>query len=396
MKILFVSLFLPQEKSYHAGGRYVFEIIRGLSQRHEIHLVTRLEENELPLLGSLRPFCRAIYPYTYSTTQGRKNLLSLAALGLNYLGFSRYADRKASSGHFDLIQVEWVDAAVRLKRRKTPMVLTAHDVITKPAERRMRSGQGLRKLISAIIFLFVRTLELRIMKRFDAVFTLSEYDKKYLLAMGSGVKAGVMPYPAGLDITARTYERQKNTILFLASYKYLRRNVDAALYFYHEVFPRVCKVIPDARFIAAGYGPPADLTALQEMDPAVSVPGFVDDLDECYKRASVFVAPILVGGGIIVKVLDSMAAGTPVVTTTYGNEGIGAVPGRDILIAVGPETFADAVVRVLSDREFADSLSQNGREFVRKNFTFEAAMKKLDAAYEKIVKGRKEAVNSKK
>ena len=388
MKILFVSLFLPQEKSYHAGGRYVFEIIRGLSQRHEIHLVTRLEENELPLLGSLRPFCRAIYPYTYST-QGRKNLLSLAALGLNYLGFSRYADRMASSGDFDLIQVEWVDAAVMMKRRNTPMALTAHDVLTKPAERRMRSGRGLRKLLNSLIFLFIRTLELRIMKRFDTVFTLSEFDRQYLLAMDAGVRAGVMPYPAGLDITEKTYERQENTILFLASYKYLRRNVEAALYFYNEVFPRVRKVIPEARFIAAGYGPPADLTALQEMDPAVSVPGFVDDLDESYKRAHVFVAPILMGGGIIVKILDAMASGTPVVTTTYGNEGIGAVPGRDILIADGPETFADTVVRVLSDRKFADSLSQNGREFVRKNFTFEAAMKKLEAAYEKIMKDGK-------
>ena len=385
MKILYVSLFLPQEKSYHAGGRYVFEIIRGLSQRHEIHLVTRLEENELPLLGPLRPFCKAIYPFAYST-HGRRNLFSLAALALNYLGFSRYADRRASSEHFDLIHVEWVDAAVMMKKRSTPMALTAHDVITKPAERRMTSGQGLRKLLNTIIFFFVRTLELRIMKRFDAVFTLSEYDRKYLLAMGTGVKAGVMPYPAGLDITERTFERQKNTILFLASYKYLRRNAEAALYFYHEVFPLVRQVIPDARFIAAGYGPPADLSALQEMDTAVSVPGFVDDLDECYKRVSVFAAPILVGGGIIVKVLDSMAAGTPVVTTTYGNEGIGAVPERDILIADDSESFADAVVRVLSDSELADRLSRNGREFVRKNFTLEAAMKNLDATYKQIVK----------
>jgi len=161
--------------------------------------------------------------------------------------------------------------------------------------------------------------------------------------------------------------------------------VEAALYIYHEVFPHVRKIIPEARFIAAGYGPPADLTALQEMDPAVSVPGFVDDLDECYKKASVFVAPILVGGGIIVKILDSMAAGTPVVTTTYGNEGIEAVPERDILIADDPESLAKAVVRVLSDRELADRLSRNGQEFVRKNFSLEAAMKKLETTYQQIV-----------
>ena len=107
MKILFVSLFLPQEKAYHAGGRYVFEMIRQLSEGHEIQLVTRLEENELPLLESLRPFCKAIHPYTYST-KVKRNLIDLAALGLNYTGFSRYAARLCGSGHFDIIQVEWV------------------------------------------------------------------------------------------------------------------------------------------------------------------------------------------------------------------------------------------------------------------------------------------------
>jgi glycosyltransferase involved in cell wall biosynthesis len=120
----------------------------------------------------------------------------------------------------------------------------------------------------------------------------------------------------------------------------------------------------------------------------VSVPGFVDDLDECYKKASVFVAPILVGGGIIVKILDSMAAGTPVVTTTYGNEGIGALPGRDLLIADDPKGFAEAVVRVLSDKELAAGLSRNGQEFVRKNFTLEAAITEIEAAYKKIVNSK--------
>ena len=385
MKILFISLFLPQEKSYHAGGRYVFEMIRRLSLSHEIHLITRLEETELPLLEPLRPFCKALHPYTYRSG-GRKSLMDLAAVGFNYLGFSRYADNIAASGNFDLIQVEWVDAAVMMKRRNTPMLLTAHDVITKPVERRMRAGRGLRKLLNAIIFLFVRTLERTIMKRFDRVFTLSDYDRNYLLAMAPGLNVRVMPYPAGLDITEAIYERREKTILFLASYKYLRRNTDAALYFYHEIFPRIRKVIPDARFIAAGYGPPEDLLNLQETDSHVSVPGFVDDIDECYKTASVFVAPILVGGGIIVKVLDALAAGTPVVTTTYGNEGVGAVPERDLLVADDPEGFARAVVRVLSDRELADRLSRNGQEFIRKQYTLEAALKQLETTYQNIVK----------
>ena len=92
MNVLIVSLFLPQEKAYHAGGRYVFEVIRELSRRHEIYLATRLEEGEYPSLEALRPYCREIYPYSYKSVSSR-SLITNAGLVLNYLGFSRFADR---------------------------------------------------------------------------------------------------------------------------------------------------------------------------------------------------------------------------------------------------------------------------------------------------------------
>ena len=115
------------------------------------------------------------------------------------------------------------------------------------------------------------------------------------------------------------------------------------------------------------------------------MPGFVADLDECYKKASVFVAPILVGGGIIVKVLDALAAGTPVVTTSFGNEGVGARPGSDLLVADDPADFASSVIRVLKEKGLAEALSSNGRAFVKRNYSQEAVMEKIETAYEEIV-----------
>ena len=139
-----------------------------------------------------------------------------------------------------------------------------------------------------------------------------------------------------------------------------------------------------AKFIIAGYGPPDELLSLQKQDPSVIVPGFVDDADEYYKKASVFVAPILVGGGIIVKILDAMAAGTPVVTTSYGNEGIGAEPGRDLLIADTSEAFASMVVKVLMNGKLADQIGENGREYILRNYGKEAAFGKIRSLYEEL------------
>ena len=112
--------------------------------------------------------------------------------------------------------------------------------------------------------------------------------------------------------------------------------------------------------------------------------GFVDDLDECYKKAAVFVAPILTGGGIIVKILDALAAGTPVVTTSYGNEGIGAVGGRELLVADDPQFFAEAVVKLLTDRGYAERIASNGQAFVKDNYGLASVLDKLESSYREL------------
>jgi len=272
-----------------------------------------------------------------------------------------------------------------IRGNKTPMVLDAHDVITKPAERLMKDSLGSRRVFYYFRYLLFKGLELRIMKRFNLIFTLSEYDRNYLESLLPDSRITAVPPPAGLDITDITYQKEKASILFLASFRYRKVNVDAALYFYRSVFPLIREHIPDARFIIAGYGPPSELTVLQENDPNVLVAGFVEDTDEYYKKAAVFVAPILVGGGIIIKILDAMSAGTPVVTTSYGNEGIGAEPGRDLLVADKPENMASEVIRILTDSEFSRRLAVNGLKFVQKHYSHESTINRMESAYKEIV-----------
>lgn len=384
MKILFVSLFLPQEKAYHAGGRYVYELLRRLSGKHEIHLATRLQEDEFSGLDALRPFCRDIHPYPYPGKEQR-GVFDKFALVVNYLGFSRFADRLIRSGKYDLVQVEWVETALLIGRHGTPLVLDAHDVISKPAERMALRKSGLAGVPARLRLLLIRTVETWIMRRFDTVITLSDFDRNYLRTRMPEHDVRTVSIPAGLDMTGRSFERDDRTILFFASYRYRPVNVTAALWFYRQVLPLIRRELPEARFIIAGYGPPECLTQLAVMDSKVQVTGFVDDPEEYYKRATVFVAPILVGGGIIVKVLDALAAGTPVVTTGFGNEGIGGVPGRDLLVADEACRFADSVIAIMKDPELAGRLSTNGRTFVFENYSLDATMEKIEAVYERLV-----------
>jgi glycosyltransferase involved in cell wall biosynthesis len=386
MKILFVSLFLPQRQAYHAGGRYVYELLRQLANRHELHLATRLEEGEFPSLEELRPLCRAIHPFPYRT-KARRGVLDKVRLLCNYISFSRFADRLIRTGNYDLVQVEWVETALLIRRRGVPLVLDAHDVLSKPAERVYRQARGFGRIVAGLRAWLTRRLERAIVRRFDLVLTLSDFDRQYLGRLAPEVRTRTVPIPAGLDLTDREYPREAATILFLASYKYRPVNVAAALWFAREVLPLVRRSFPAVRFVAAGYGPPPELTELAHRDPGIEVPGFVDDTDALYKRAAVFVAPILTGGGIIVKVLDALAAGTPVVTTTFGNEGVGAKPGRDLLVADDPEDFAAAVVRLLADRNLADRLGASGRSLVAERYGLASVIARLEAAYGELAAG---------
>lgn len=386
MKILFVSLFLPQQKAYHAGGRYVNELIRRLSERHEIHLATRLEEGEENSLSELAPYCSRIHPFSYPRLP-KRGVCASVRLAANYLAFSHFASRLIGQGDYDLVQVEWVETALLIRRGRSPMVLDAHDVITKPARRSFERSSGFARALQWLRWRVVRSLELSIMSRFDRIFAMSDFDRGYLLGLRPGLPVTTVPIPAGMDLKPATYPRAPARLLFLASYKYRPGNVEAALWFHREVLPLVRREIPEAEFVIAGFGPPSQLLELGERDALTRITGFVDDTDELYKSASVFVAPILTGGGIIVKVLDALAAGTPVVTTSFGNEGVGAAPGRDLMVADTPEAFAAAVVGLLRDAGEAGRMAASGSAFVARNYSVPALLARIESAYGEVTAG---------
>lgn len=139
-------------------------------------------------------------------------------------------------------------------------------------------------------------------------------------------------------------------------------NHDGVSWFCSEIWDDVRSSLPAARFRIIGsnaWGYAMDTTALAEC-PGVTVEGFVADLASVYARATVVVAPLRFGAGMKGKVCEAMAAGVPVVTTTVGAEGIRAVPGRDLLVADDPASFAAAVVAVLVDGPLAASVGAAG------------------------------------
>jgi glycosyltransferase involved in cell wall biosynthesis len=112
----------------------------------------------------------------------------------------------------------------------------------------------------------------------------------------------------------------------------------------------------------------------------ITVTGRVDDVRPALHEATVSVVPLRIGGGTRLKIYESMAAGTPVVSTTVGAEGLPGEPGRHLLIADSPTAFAEAVISLLRDPVRRDAMAMAARQFVVDRFDWSAVAEHLDRA----------------
>ena len=155
-------------------------------------------------------------------------------------------------------------------------------------------------------------------------------------------------------------------------------NVGAVLWFVGEVWPAVRRAVPQARFQIVGRLPRREIRALDGRD-GISVTGEVDDPAEILANAAVCVNPMQAGAGMQNKLLEYLAMAKPVVATSVANEGIGAEPGSDLVIADDAADFAAAVVALLHDEKKRQQLGSAAREYVLRDWTWEKHFLNLEA-----------------
>lgn len=381
MKILIVTPFLPYPRAPHAGGVSVYESIKRLSGDHDVYLLSRVEPSELSYVEDIRPLCKEIKLEIFKTPPSRAPLPII----LSYIRLGMTANRLMKKDKFDLVQAEYIETGIALRSKGVPSIIVAHDVISKPAGRRLNSSVGLKeRFVSLLVYKFTKTIERFISKKFDMVFVMSEIDRAFLLSLDKEIKAEVYPNLLRLEFReSECREREAGSLLF-AGAMHRDVNVDAVLYFYREILPLIRQKSPGIKFYVVGNNPPDNLIRLAGRDENLIVTGFVEDMGDYYSKAAVFVSPLLVGGGIIVKNLQAMAFGLPVVTSSIGNEGIEATQGKDIFVADAPADFADKVLLLLNDADLRKNMGNNGREYAKKRFDDTVLMSRRIKVYKEL------------
>ncbi len=238
-------------------------------------------------------------------------------------------------------------------------------------------------LYSLVQWRRLRRYEAEICCRADRVIAVSEADALALRSLVPGLRVTVVPN--GVDVSA--YDPQipsapgmtANALVFTGKMDF-RPNVDAVLWFAGEVLPRIQEQVPDVRFWVVGQRPHRRLEVLRG-NPAITLTGYVEDTRPYIAGATVYVAPLRIGGGTRLKLLEAMAMERAVVATRLGAEGYEVQDGRELLLADDAETFAAAVVSLLRDPARRTIIGRAARRFVESHYDWAVLAPRVEALY---------------
>jgi glycosyltransferase involved in cell wall biosynthesis len=231
----------------------------------------------------------------------------------------------------------------------------------------------------------MKDFEQRALSEFDAHIAVSEHDAEALRDVNPSAKVFVIEngvessyYAADGSVSAA-----RNRIVFVGSMDY-HANVEGVVTFARHVWPAVHQHKPELVFTIVGKDPAPAVRELSSIN-GIEVTGSVADVRPYYREAIAAVVPLNVGGGSRLKILEAMAAGVPVVSTTLGAEGLDVRDGENILIADGADQFAKTVRDLRDDKACRDRIIAGGRALVLESYDWSHLGTKLIDSYQQLL-----------
>lgn len=364
MRILWVKAdkLLPIE---NGGNIRTYHILRYLSSRHELTFYSyyggeadKAYEREL----------QQRLPGSVAACTGKRELSGIAR-GLDYLAHlsaqppyavSRFASFQVQDQlrawfrerRFDVVVCDFLDAAVNFPGRwNIPCVLFQHNVESEIWRRHAATaGNPVKKMMYGVEFRKMQRYEQIEVRKFHHVVAVSESDRALMTQWVDGEHVTVVP--TGVDLAEYRPDPDAPepgpVITFVGAMDW-EPNVDGVEYFASEIWPAIRAEAPEARLRIVGRNP--DRRVKRWASESIEVTGRVPSVVEHLRQSAVVIVPLRIGGGTRLKIYEAMATAKAVVSTTVGAEGLDVHHGRDIMLADDARSFAQAVIRLLRDRE---------------------------------------------
>jgi len=402
-KLLFVAPYLPSPPEFGAQRR-MHGLMSDLAMRHDVSLLALTNRNDRiqTQLKSSREFCREVISIdnpAFSLGNRGKRLLQLRSLASpKSFEWHTHSNRKLTATLRELLARETWDAVtvefcqMALHREALgpmtlpPFVLDEHNIEFEILRRTAQSESGaFRKLYNAVNAPKLRAEELRAWKLFDATSVTSAVDEAMLKKEQPEALTAVIPNAVDLEQFVPSAQLvEPDSLIFFGAMNYFP-NSDGLTFFVREVMPALLKLRPKAKLRVVGHTP----DALRKLaSDSVEVIGFVPDVRTHIANAAVAIAPLRVGGGTRLKILEAMAMGKAIVSTRLGAEGIDVQHERDCLLADEPAKFAAEIARLLEDAALRTRLGIAARRLAEEQYGWPATARKLEELYERLAARR--------
>jgi sugar transferase (PEP-CTERM/EpsH1 system associated) len=391
MQILFVS---PRQCFPAVSGAKLreYHLARGLGERSSLtYVFFREPAFDLPTQKDL-PFCEEIVPVPpprfYSPDRLIRGIVGRWPLPvLNYTSdeMKQTIQSLASKKSFNIVHFDGTHMAayaplVKALLPKAQVFFNWHNIESEGMQRYAELQSSWAKslyarLTSRRLAAVERDL---VVKRYGNI-VCSERERKQLSALAPTARIAVVEngvdtsYFEGLKVAA-----DPNRIVFVGLMAY-HANIDAIVWFTREIWPKLRLALPGKILTIVGAKPDPAVRQLRN-EPAVEVTGTVPDVRPYYSDAFAAIAPLRTGAGTRLKILEAMAAGTPVVSTSLGAEGLQVSSGKEILLAESAEEWLKAFSQ-LADETFRDRMIKAARELVCSRYDWKILRESLYLAY---------------
>jgi glycosyltransferase involved in cell wall biosynthesis len=415
MRILFLTQIVPYPPD--SGPKVkTWHVLRYLvGAGHRVTLVTFTRPEERPHLARLEQICAEVYPVPIrrsrlkdvgylirSNLTGRPFLIERDDLPeMRRLVARLLAEQKFEVIHADQFSMgQFLFPGKSLDGQNYPAaplrVFDAHNAVWTIVARSRLTAPWILKPVLALEARRIKAYEGQLVQYSDRTLAVSEIDKNALLQAVNGLAhnghdhltetaSTIFTIPIAVD-TQQTKPLQltpgSGQIVTLGTLHY-PPNADGIRWFLKEVFPLVQQKNPAARLTIIGKNPPADFQQIAAAQPqAITLAGYVRELAPYLSQAALMVVPVRAGGGMRVRILEALAFGMPVVTTTVGLEGIAARPGVEVLVADTPQDFAQAVLDLMANPILQQTLAHNARLLAEQKYDWQSVLRSMDQVYQ--------------
>jgi polysaccharide biosynthesis protein PslH len=397
-KIFFITTELPSRK----GGANVrnFNMLKFLDKKYfDISLFTIVNNEDKILFKSvkkelnipiykvnyknLNPFLKLFYLFSERTIPFMKEYekSTLSQLLLKQIKIKRP----------DIIHLEQLHSyyAIRkiiptLKKMNIKIVLDEHNIEYIAFKEGTRSMQIVKRLLGKYVQGNLWAEEMKAIKDSHYTFVCSDEEKKYILSQLKNKRIDVIPNGVDCDYFTTDKSNCTNTLLFMGGTSYPPNN-EGLKYYFSDIHLLVKKQIPNLKIYILGSNPPSWLKKIASNDSSVYLTGAVKDVRKYLIKASVCICPIKSGSGTRLKVLEYLASGKAVVSTTKGAEGIRVKNKLNIFLADSALDFTEKIILLLKNPVINKNLVVNGRKLIENNYQWKKNIKKVENVYINLV-----------